>query len=143
MSAERLIHILAILRQDTNADQALTLHQIQDKLLRHHPETRCSEQMIRRDLALLEGLSEEGALSVRVESSAGPHNQRYYKAYHPDFGLNEARMVFDSISISRFLSPRQKKSLRKSPLKRRRKRRNLSVPRRKNLRKRFSLLLRR
>ena len=111
MSAERLIHILAILQQDTNADQALTLHQIQDKLLRHHPETRCSEQMIRRDLALLEGLSEEGALSVRVESSAGPHNQRYYKAYHPDFGLNEARMVFDSISISRFLSPRQKKSL--------------------------------
>ena len=48
-------------------------------------------------------------------------------------------------------SPRQKKSLRKnpqksllkSPLKRRRRRRNLSVPRRKNLRKRFSLLLRR
>ena len=56
-------------------------------------------------------LSEEGALAVRVETSAGAHNQRRYKAYHPNFGLNEARLVFDSISISRFLSPRQKSVL--------------------------------
>ncbi len=111
MSAARLLLILAILQGETNADKALTLHQIHDKLLRLHPEEDCTEQRIRGDLSVLEGLSEEGALSVRVESSVGAHNQRRYKAYHPHFGLNEARMVFDSISINRFLSPRQKKSL--------------------------------
>lgn len=111
MSAARLIHILGILQEDTNAGTALTLHQIHDRLLRLHPEEHCSEQRVREDLSLLEALSEEGALAVRVESSAGAHNQRRYKAYHPHFGLNEARMVFDSISISRFLSPRQKRDL--------------------------------
>ncbi len=111
MSAARLIHILGILQQETNANKALTLHQIHDKLLLLHPEERCSEQRVREDLSVLQGLSEEGALAVRVESSAGAHNQRRYKAYHPNFGLNEARMVFDSISISRFLSPRQKSAL--------------------------------
>ena len=111
MSAARLIHILAILQQETNADKALTLHQIHDKLLLRHPEEQCSEQRVREDLSVLETLSEEGTLLVRVESSAGAHNQRRYKAYHSNFGLNEARMVFDSISISRFLSPRQKREL--------------------------------
>lgn len=111
MSAARLIYILGILQQETNADKAMTLHQIYDKLLLLHPEEHCSEQRVREDLSVLEGLSEEGALAVRVESSAGAHNQRRYKAYHPNFGLNEARMVFDSISISRFLSSRQKSSL--------------------------------
>lgn len=111
MSAARLIHILAILQQETNVDKALTLHQIHDKLLLRHPEEQCSEQRVREDLSVLETLSEEGTLLVRVESSAGAHNQRRYKAYHPNFGLNEARMVFDSISISRFLSPRQKREL--------------------------------
>ena len=111
MSAARLLLILAILQRETNADKALTLHQIHDKLLRLHPEEDCTEQRIRGDLSVLEGLSEEGALSVRVESSVGAHNQRRYKAYHPHFGLNEARMVFDSIFINRFLSLRQKKSL--------------------------------
>ncbi len=111
MSAARLIYILGILQQETNVDKELTLHQIYDKLLLLHPEERCSEQRVREDLSVLEGLSEEGALSVRVESSARAHNQRCYKAYHPNFGLNEARMVFDSISISRFLSPGQKSEL--------------------------------
>lgn len=111
MSAARLIHILAILQQKTNANKTMTLHQIHDKLLLLHPEERCSEQRVREDLSVLEGLSEEGAIPVKVESSAGAHNQRRYKAYHPNFGLNEARMIFDSISISRFLSPRQKSEL--------------------------------
>ena len=38
-------------------------------------------------------------------------NKKRYKLYHPTFGLNEARMVFDSISISQFLSQSQKNSL--------------------------------
>ena len=71
MSAARLLLILAILQGETNADKALTLHQIHDKLLRLHPEEDCTEQRIRGDLSVLEGLSEEGALSVRVESSVG------------------------------------------------------------------------
>lgn len=33
MSAARLIYILGILQQETNADKAMTLHQIYDKLL--------------------------------------------------------------------------------------------------------------
>ena len=111
MSSARLIYILGILQQKTNAGKELTLHQIYDELLLLHPEESCSEQRVREDLSLLESLSEEGALAVKVESSAGAHNQRRYKAYHPDFGLNEARMVFDSISISHFLSPRQKRAL--------------------------------
>lgn len=111
MSAARLIHILSILQQRTDANQDLTLHEIHRKLLQLYPEEQCSEQGIRRDLSILEGMSDEGALSVRVESRSAAHNQRRYKVYHPQFGLNEARMVFDSISISRFLSPKQKNAL--------------------------------
>ncbi len=111
MSTARLIHILSILQQRTNAEKALTLHEIHSQLLRLYPEEYCSEQRVRYDLSVLKGLSSVGALSVRVESEAGAHNQLRYKAYHPGFGLNEARMVFDSISISRFLSLQQKNTL--------------------------------
>lgn len=102
MSKARLVHVLSILQQQTNEHKALTLHEICEKLVEMYPEEQCSEQGVRRDLSLLEGLSEERALSVRIESRANAHNQRSYKAYHPKFGLNEARLVFDSVSISRF-----------------------------------------
>ncbi|WP_417025520.1 helix-turn-helix transcriptional regulator [Candidatus Allofournierella excrementavium] len=111
MSKARLVHVLSILQQQTNEHKALTLHEICEKLVEMYPEEQCSEQGVRRDLSLLEGLSEERALSVRIESRANAHNQRSYKAYHPKFGLNEARLVFDSVSISRFLSHGQKKAL--------------------------------
>ena len=50
-------------------------------------------------------------MAFELKHETGPHNQRRYKLYHPTFGLNEARMVFDSISISQFLSQSQKNSL--------------------------------
>lgn len=84
-SAARRIYTLGILQQKTNADKTMTLHQIYDKLLLLHPEEHCSEQRVREDLSVLEGLREEGALSVRVESSAGAHNRRRYKVYHRNF----------------------------------------------------------
>ncbi len=111
MSKARMIHILSILQQETNENRALTLHEIRDKLSERYPQEGYSEQGIRRDLSVLEGLSDERALSVQIESEVTAHNQRKYKAYHPQFGLNEARMIFDSISISRFLSAEQKKTL--------------------------------
>lgn len=111
MSKARLIHVLSILQQETNERRALTLHEIHDRLIQRYPDERCSEQGIRRDLSVLMELSDLRALSVRIDSQVLAHNQRSYKAYHPKFGLNEARMIFDSISISRFLSPDQKKAL--------------------------------
>ena len=111
MSKARLIHVLSILQQETNERRALTLHEIHDRLIQRYPDERCSEQGIRRDLSVLMELSDLRALSVRIDSQVLAHNQRSYKAYNPKFGLNEARMIFDSISISRFLSPDQKKAL--------------------------------
>lgn len=37
MSTARLIHILSILQQKTNAEKALTLHEIHSQLLRLYP----------------------------------------------------------------------------------------------------------
>ncbi len=111
MSKARLLHILSILGTETNAKQELTLQEISRILSERHPEETCSEQRIREDISVLQALSDEGALPFRVESRAGAHNQRTYKLYHPSFGLNEARMVFDSISISQFLSQPQKNQL--------------------------------
>lgn len=111
MSKARLIHVLSILQQGTNEHKTMTLREICEKLEQLYPEEQCSEQGVRRDLSLLESLSVEKALSVQIESESLAHNQRSYKAYHPKFGLNEARMIFDSISISRFLGSEQKKTL--------------------------------
>ena len=76
-----------------------------------YPEEACSEQRVREDISILQALSEEKLMAFELTHETGPHNQRRYKLYHPTFGLNEARMVFDSISISQFLSQSQKNSL--------------------------------
>lgn len=60
---------------------------------------------------MLQSWSDEGAVPFQIECRTGAHNQREYKLYRPLFGLNEARMVFDSISISQFLSQKQKNQL--------------------------------
>lgn len=54
MSAARLIYILGILQQETNADKAMTLHQIYDKLLLLHPEEHCSEQRVQTRICLMQ-----------------------------------------------------------------------------------------
>lgn len=111
MSRARLLHVLSVLETETNAQRGLTLKEIHHILRKRYPEEICSEQRIREDISLLQSLSDEGAVPFRIECRSGPHNQREYKLHRPLFGLNEARMVFDSISISQFLSQEQKNQL--------------------------------
>ena len=111
MSRARILYILEILEVETNCDRALTLQEISDILLARYPEEDCSQQRIREDISILQSLSNEGIVSFRLDVQSGAHNQHRYKLYHPGFGLNEARMVFDSVSISRFLSRSQKNNL--------------------------------
>ena len=111
MSRARLLHILSILATETNVSCGLTLQEICQILFEQHPEEICSQQRIREDISVLQALSEENFMTFEIKYETGPHNQRKYKLYHPTFGLNEARMIFDSISISQFLSQAQKNSL--------------------------------
>lgn len=111
MSRARLLHVLSILQTETNVSCGLTLQEICQILFKRHPEELCSEQRVRDDISTLQVISEENLMAFELKQESGPHNQQKYKLYHPTFGLNEARMVFDSISISQFLSPSQKDSL--------------------------------
>lgn len=107
MSRARLLHVLSILETETNVSCGLTLQEICQILFKRHPEELCSEQRVRDDISTLQVISEENLMAFELKQESGPHNQQKYKLYHPAFGLNEARMVFDSISISQFLSPSQ------------------------------------
>lgn len=111
MSRARLLHILSILETETNVSNGLTLQEICRILFEKHPEEICDEQQVRKDISVLQTLSEEKLVPFELKYETGPHNRRKYKLYRPAFGLNEARMIFDSISISQFLSSTQKKSL--------------------------------
>lgn len=111
MSKTRLLRVLSILETETNRHQGLTLHEIHRLLFEKYPEAECSEQRIREDISILQLLSDERAMTFRLEWRVGAHNQREYRLFRPEFGLNEARMVFDSISISQFLSQKQKDQL--------------------------------
>lgn len=111
MSRSRLLYIMEILEVETNANQALTLQELSDILSKRHPEEACSLQRIREDISILQSFSDERAGRFCLESETGAHNQQRYKLYRPAFGLNEARMVFDSVSISQFLSQSQKNHL--------------------------------
>lgn len=111
MSRARILYVLEILEVETNCDRALTLQEISDILAARYPEEVCSQQRIREDISILQSLSDEGTVSFYLDVQVGAHNQYSYKLYRPGFGLNEARMVFDSVSISRFLSQSQKNQL--------------------------------
>ncbi|OUN91832.1 hypothetical protein B5F98_11745 [Pseudoflavonifractor sp. An44] len=111
MSRARLLHILSILETETNISNGLTLQEICRILFERYPEEKCSEQRVREDISVLQALSDEKLVAFELKYESGPHNQRKYKLYRPTFGLNEARMIFDSISTSRFLSQTQKNSL--------------------------------
>ncbi|MBM6871794.1 hypothetical protein [Pseudoflavonifractor phocaeensis] len=111
MSRTRLLHILSILETETNVSCGLTLQEICQILFERYPEEFCSEQRVRDDISVLQAFSEENLTAFALKYESGPRNQRKYKLYHPTFGLNEARMVFDSISISQFLSQAQKNLL--------------------------------
>ena len=111
MSRARLLHILSILETETNISNGLTLQEICRILFERYPEEKCSEQRVREDISVLQALSDEKLVAFELKYESGSHNQRKYKLYRPTFGLNEARMIFDSISISQFLSQTQKNTL--------------------------------
>lgn len=50
-------------------------------------------------------------LPFALEQKVGPHNQFVYGLIRPHFGLNAARLVFDSVSASHFLANAQKQDL--------------------------------
>ena len=111
MSQSRLLHILSILETETNEHQSLSLQDICRILFRRYPEDRCSPQRVRSDIATLQAVSDEGIMSFHLEQQAAWRNKKQYKLYHPGFGLNEARMMFDSISISPLFSQSQKNAI--------------------------------
>lgn len=111
MSRARLLYLLSLLETDTNESCALSLQELCRRLFLRHPEESCSEQQVRKDLSLLQALSDERALPFHLEVEHGPRNCSRYRLYYPGFGLNEARMVFDPVSISQFLTQSQKNAL--------------------------------
>lgn len=86
----------------------LPIREIQSELAAQYPEMELTDYQIRMAIGELAALSEEQSWDLRLEITRSAHNQHHYKLYRPRFGLNEARMLFDSISINRFLSSAQK-----------------------------------
>lgn len=111
MSSARILRLFAVLQEETDESRSMTLRELRDELARRFPEEDCSEQRLRADLSVLQTLCEEGELTFRLDCTAGAHNQKRYRLVHPQFGLNEARMVFDAISTGKFLSECQKNAL--------------------------------
>ena len=111
MSQSRLLHILSILGTETNERHSLSLQDVCQILFSRYPEDRCSPQRVRNDIATLQAVSDEGIMSFHLEQESTWRNKKQYRLYHPSFGLNEARIVFDSISISPLLSQSQKNAI--------------------------------
>lgn len=111
MSQSRLLHILSILETETNERHSLSLQDVCQILFSRYPEECCSPQRVRNDIAILQAVSDEGIMSFHLEQETTWRNKKQYRLYHPSFGLNEARMVFDSISISPLLSQSQKNAI--------------------------------
>lgn len=111
MSRIRLIYILKILSEETDEETGITLHQIKNRLCQQNIDRVWDDQRIRDDLSLIEELCEEGEIPFHMEKVTGAHNEYSYRFYRPGFGLNEARLVFDSVATSSFLSDGQKRDL--------------------------------
>ncbi len=111
MSALHLFYLLKILKEETDCTHVLTLQDIQDKLNNRHPDYPIKETGVRNSLQSLQQLCDTHVLPFKLEVHPGSHNQFSYRLIRPKFGLNEARLAFDSISASPFLSSSQKKDL--------------------------------
>lgn len=108
---KRLICLLKILEEETDVRHFLTLKEIADLIDSRYPDIEFTLPSIRQDLETLKELIEMGIIPFYLSEENGAHNERKYALYRPNFGINEARLVFDSISVSAFLSERQKKDL--------------------------------
>lgn len=111
MSQARILYLLKLLSEETDQDTGITLHQIKNRLCEQATDRVWDEQRLRADLSFIQWLCDKGEMPFRLEQTTGPHNEYRYRLYRPKFGLNEARLVFDSISTSQFLSDLQKREL--------------------------------
>lgn len=111
MSALHLFYLLKILKEETDYKHTLTLQDIQDKLNNRHPDYSMKETGVRNNLQILQQLCDTHILPFKFDIQPGFHNQFRYRLIRPKFGLNEARLAFDSISASPFLSSSQKQDL--------------------------------
>lgn len=111
MKLLHLFSLLKILKEETDSAHALTLQDIQDKLNNRHPDYTIKETGVRNNIQSLQQLCDMHILPFELDVCSGSHNQFSYRLIRPKFGLNEARLAFDSISASPFLSSFQKKDL--------------------------------
>ena len=104
MDSQRIIIILEYLGKHTDDSRGVTIADIQEHLAAHDMLS-VSPLTIRRDIDRLSGMGYD----IRREN--GAHNTAYYRLYGKGFTFNEIRFIVDSVSINKFLSPRQKRRL--------------------------------
>ncbi len=105
MDQERIIFILDYLARHTDENKYVSIKNIQDHLAVTSNLKRVTEVTIRRDL---DRLTSMGNNIVRVTRE---HGTAYYALLDKGFSFNEIRFIVDAISINKFLSVEQKKSL--------------------------------
>lgn len=105
MDQERIIFIIDYLSRFTDKNRYVSIKDIQDHLCEVTNLKRAAEVTIRRDL---DRLTSMGNNIVRVTRE---HGTAYYALLDNSITFNEIRFIVDSISINKFLSSAQKKSL--------------------------------
>ncbi len=105
MSRERILHILDFISHNTDEDHGVTLKEISNYLKEEKNQGNISPLTIRRDISKLVDLG------YGIAEEHGAHNTAYYKLVERDFTFNEIRFIVDSVSINKFLTPQQKRSL--------------------------------
>ena len=105
MEHERILHILDYLTRFTNEKKEVTVRDIQAHLSAQYALHDVSALTIRRDIDRL------NASGYDVSIRHGAHNTAYYSLTTNGFTFNEIRFLVDSVSINRFLTDKQKKTL--------------------------------
>jgi len=105
MDHERIIYIYDYLSRYTDENHDVSISQIQEHLANVCNLTRVKNVTIRRDLDRLT------AMGNHIVKHNREHNTAYYALIDKSFSFNEIRFIVDSISINKFLTAFQKKTL--------------------------------
>ncbi|MBR1724996.1 MAG: WYL domain-containing protein [Ruminococcus sp.] len=105
MEHERIIYVLECLSRGSDDKRGVTIADIQQYLRENANLGNVSPLTIRRDIDRLTGIGHD------IRRSAGEHNTAYYSLNGNGFTFNEIRFIVDSVSINKFLTPRQKQRL--------------------------------
>ena len=105
MDHERIIYIYDYLSRYTDENHYVSISQIQEHLANVCNLTRVKNVTIRRDLDRLT------AMGNHIVKHNREHNTAYYALIDKSFSFNEIRFIVDSISINKFLTAFQKKTL--------------------------------